>query len=568
MSGRMLGGLTLLACFVAAVAPSGAQTPPPPPPRPTTRAAATLETLGTSVIRGRVVAADTSKPLRRAQITITLPGTRESRTGSTDIQGRYEVRDLPAGRYDVSATRSGYLTVRHGQRRLSDPPRPLEVADGQTIENIDFVLPRMSVISGRVLDATGEPIAGAQVMAYRYRYADGRRTLGGVGSPGHTDDTGSYRILSLTPGDYFVRGHSSEIWTEAKTRALLTFTPTYFGGTSDAASAQRVRVGAGQETPNIEIALTPTRALRIAGTALDAMGRPLVGQMVSMQQMLMGPGGGIVTPMNARVNDDGAFEFTKLTAGTYFIDVRTARDKDGRSELVAMTLLLAGNDIENLLLMTSGGGSLSGRIVTEGGSLPDLPPDRMSVTASPADPQATPTFTFVPSNGQVRDDFTFERMGLARRQRVTMQLPDGWALASVMVNGVDVIDSGLDFKNGERISGAELTITNQLTTVTGRVMNDKGAAADDATVVMFASAADRWTPRSRYIRMARPDQNGLFTIEGLPAGEYRAVAVDTIEEGQWTHPEFLASIVGAAIKLTLEKGARKTQDLRITRGPR
>jgi hypothetical protein len=137
-----------------------------------------------------------------------------------------------------------------------------------------------------------------------------------------------------------------------------------------------------------------------------------------------------------------------------------------------------------------------------------------------------------------------------------------------MVNGVEAIDTGLDFKNGERITGAELTITNQITQLTGRVTDDKGAAADESTVVVFASDASRWTPRSRYIRMARPDQNGQFLVEGLPPGEYRAVAVDVIEEGEWTDPAFLEAMAGPASKLSLEKGARRTHDLRLTRRSR
>jgi hypothetical protein len=301
---------------------------------------------------------------------------------------------------------------------------------------------------------------------------------------------------------------------------------------------------------------------------MDGLGRPLAGEMVSMQYRVMGPSGGIVRPMNARINADGSFEFKSLTPGEHYIELRTPRDKEGRSESVGLTLQLGGSDIENLVLATTGGGSLTGRIMLEGGALPELPTAGMTVTAAPVDPDNTPRFTSATATGRVADDFTFERTGLTRWQRIGMQLPAGWALASVMVNGVEAIDTGLDFKNGERITGAELTITNQITQLTGRVTDDKGAAADESTVVVFASDASRWTPRSRYIRMARPDQNGQFLVEGLPPGEYRAVAVDVIEEGEWTDPAFLEAMAGPASKLSLEKGARRTHDLRLTRRSR
>src|SRR5204863_6350750 len=100
-----------------------------------------------------------------------------NRTASTDAAGRYEVAELPAGQYTVSVGRSGYLTLRYGQHRPLEQGKPLQVLDKQTVDHIDFSLPRMSVIAGRVLDEIGEPIAGVTVMALRSRYWEGRRQL-------------------------------------------------------------------------------------------------------------------------------------------------------------------------------------------------------------------------------------------------------------------------------------------------------------------------------------------------------------------------------------------------------
>jgi hypothetical protein len=62
---------------------------------------------GTAVIRGRVLAADSQRPLRRARITVTAPELLEPRIVGTDADGRYEVGDLPPGRYRVEVRRSG-----------------------------------------------------------------------------------------------------------------------------------------------------------------------------------------------------------------------------------------------------------------------------------------------------------------------------------------------------------------------------------------------------------------------------------------------------------------------------
>src|SRR5258707_644487 len=56
---------------------------------------------GTGKLRGRVVAGDTGSSVRRAQVRIGSPDI-GSKTAFTDAQGRYEFKDLPAGRFNLS----------------------------------------------------------------------------------------------------------------------------------------------------------------------------------------------------------------------------------------------------------------------------------------------------------------------------------------------------------------------------------------------------------------------------------------------------------------------------------
>src|SRR4051812_21409805 len=53
--------------------------------------------VGTATIRGRVVASDTGAPVRRAQVR--AQGVGAPRLTSTDANGNFELRDLPAGRW-------------------------------------------------------------------------------------------------------------------------------------------------------------------------------------------------------------------------------------------------------------------------------------------------------------------------------------------------------------------------------------------------------------------------------------------------------------------------------------
>src|SRR5688572_19006698 len=193
--------------------PQGATQPGPPVPRgampPRDGAAAAVPT-GTARIRGRVVAADNGAPLRRAQVRISAAELRVNRSATTDADGRYEFAELPAGRYNVNVSRSGYVSLSFGQQRPFEQGRPLDLGAAQQADRIDFALPRGAVIAGRITDELGEPLAGVRVQAMRYQYLpNGRRQLTPVGGAGMfggpvSNDLGEFRLYSLMPGTYVV----------------------------------------------------------------------------------------------------------------------------------------------------------------------------------------------------------------------------------------------------------------------------------------------------------------------------------------------------------------------------
>jgi hypothetical protein len=185
------------------VTPGVAVPPPmPPQPRPAPPRDQAAATTGTANIRGVVVASDDGRPLRRVVVRVNAPELRDQRSGMTDLSGRYEIAGLPAGRYTVSAYRAGFVTISHGQTRPNEMGRPIEVRDGQTVERINFALPRGAVITGRIVDEYGEPVAGASVQPMQMRYMNGRlqpMMSGGMGGMFQTPDTG-YRQTSNTGG--------------------------------------------------------------------------------------------------------------------------------------------------------------------------------------------------------------------------------------------------------------------------------------------------------------------------------------------------------------------------------
>src|SRR5688500_4941181 len=160
---------------------------------------------GTAKISGRVVAADTGSPIRRAQISINSRDAQFNRNVATDNDGRYEFTGLSEGRYRLFVSKAGYVALEYGQARPFEAGKPLDIATGQVLEKIDFGLPRGSAITGRITDEFGDPITDVQVQALRYQFLNGERQLVDAGRTAQTDDLGAYRIFGLMPGDYIIR---------------------------------------------------------------------------------------------------------------------------------------------------------------------------------------------------------------------------------------------------------------------------------------------------------------------------------------------------------------------------
>jgi len=187
----------------------------------------------TGAIRGKVVREGTREPISEVQIFLngpsgpsaapvvtpfatggvvvvngvavaaTVPGapTANKPAAVTDSGGTFEIRDVPAGKQVVTASREGYF----GTSRVAVQPSVQEnttVTAGKTTE-VTFVLVPAGIIAGRVTSINGENASDVAVQALRLSYQDANPILQSVGTR-VTDDRGEYRLFKLPPGQYYV----------------------------------------------------------------------------------------------------------------------------------------------------------------------------------------------------------------------------------------------------------------------------------------------------------------------------------------------------------------------------
>ena len=317
---------------------------------------------GTASVSGTVVVAGTGQPARRARVTLNATEGGGSRTATTDEEGRYAFDQLAAGRYNVSASKSGHVGVTYGQARPGRPGTPIQLTEGQKFA-ANLQLPRGSVITGTVVDEYGEATAGTQVRVLRYAMQGGRRTLQQSGN-GTTDDRGIYRVYGLQPGDYIVSavprnaGPSVDVarlQTElaavreriaavapnaADVRALATragmlqsqlpqaeeqatgYAPVYFPGTVSATQAGTIALNLGEERASVDFQLVRVSLAHIEGTVVNSTGQAIDNVLLTLTDAAPSVPGAIT--MGTRADADGRFRLANVPPGSYRLTARAA----------------------------------------------------------------------------------------------------------------------------------------------------------------------------------------------------------------------------------------------------
>jgi len=254
-----------------------------------------------------------------------------------------------------------------------------------------------------------------------------------------------------------------------------------------------------------------------------------------------------------------------MLPGRYRLTASTGRD--GKTESGSVIVEVGSEDLQHVSIVLGNGAEVSGKIVVEGQSTQPIEPRQIRVMLVPdAGPMMGGFFGGGPQ--ETKDDLTFSQSVAEGSMRFNVNLPTGnYYLKSIRMEGRDVTDQAVDFKNNDRYQGVEVVISSQGGQLSGVVRKEEGGEVlRGATVVLFAADPERQS-KSRFTKTVQTDQQGSFAAKGLAPGEYVVCALLNHEAGAETDVSYLKEIEKLGKRVELPAGGTKTENLVAAAGP-
>ena len=543
-----------------------------------------------------------------------------------DAEGRFFFSELPAGEFSLYAMKEGYLGAAFGQRRPGGTSQRITLTEGQRRADVTLRVWKYAVITGTVVDEAGEPAVGVAVKALPKTIVGGRTRFGDaydLAPNTNTDDRGMFRISRVIPGTYVVLvpstqttlpvkalevqdsslrtemfwGGVSEVTPLGQPRtqqvgefALMTlsrvlippppspdgrlqvYPATYFPSATTPSAATPITLQSGEER-DVAIALRPVRAVRVSGQLITPDGsRPprmtvrLMGAAMDDLAATSTSGGtGNVSYAAATALTDAAGRFTLLGVPPGDYVIQQANDFFARNlreglpaYWVSQPLTVGNTDVVDVPLRLRHALRIEGRVEfrsEKGTKPPPRPPMLILETATGEAGRAAVEIT--------SESFSSVVMG-GRYLAYPYEL-NGWYVHSVTLDGKDVTDRAFDLQ--EDVASLVITLTDRPTKVTGTVTDERGNATATAAVLLFPVDRQRWFgygTSPRIFKSATTTENGAYTFEHVPAGDYHVIAIDPAGMDGWQEPARLEALMPSAAKLTVAASdTLKTLDLRV-----
>ena len=486
----------------------------------------------TGMVAGRVTRVDTGEPLANINVVLNPSPTRDEivdqkvellarrpLTVPTDDDGRFVFSEVAAGNYALIVRAVGFVAVGGPPSRLGTANISITLKDGERRERVNVGFAPTGSIEGRLVDEYGDPAPGIIVVVSQLAQVAGKPRLmpaTGVVTAGPTDDRGWFRLSGLPPGNCYLAA-----MPEPFERSGAGFAPTFFPGTALVDAASPVHIPSDGSAVDVRFGLIAARTSTVSGVATDTSGRPVPKAQVRLMPTY---GHELRMPVMVSMTADGegVFVVRDVPDGTYVIHAEDRRMFGHTTMTVAG---VPGVDPAPMVVVMKPRVTARGRVVFEGTGTRTT--KGLGIGFQPSD------FVSGPAGGlailseinpsAINPNWNFEIPNLAWHGMLRVIPPSGWALAQVRVNGTDITDKPYDFQSAD-VSGIEVVLTSRIGTVSGTVAGSV-QSFPEATVLIFGADDVTWPYLVRTLRVAQPDQQGAFRVQGLVAGRYFAVAL-------------------------------------------
>jgi hypothetical protein len=512
-------------------------------------------------IQGKVVEAKSGQPIRKVYVEVRCMMCAFFSPGSamTSADGTFAIENLQPGRYTVTLERTGFVQASSRREQATFALQP-----GQSLDGLVFKLQAAGLISGKIVDVDGEPMAHVVVqaaMAGTVRGAENFRSDSAT-----TNDLGEYRIADLRPGKYLIFAQifqTAPVRVQVKDKPIerLVYVSTYYPGTVDKSRATEVAVRAGEEVVvNFGVLMTHTH--RISGTVAGVPNGAILN--IDGLEAVVGTG-------SAVLREGSHFRFENVLPGTYVGEVLVFKPGEEWHQTLVLTpsIEVTETDVDGIQLQAEPGGQIHGvvRLDTKGKFdwtqlKVDLVPVKENMSKTVADIIRS---AMSRPRAAVSNDGTFELKNVPNVPGANYQLLIGansdsfrdYYTKSVILGGRDVADSGFAV-NGDVY--LDVVVSPKGATIEGTVVDSNGQPVPYSKAAVVPDSEHRFRPDS--YQLQRTDEHGHFIARGLPPGSYVALAF----EESWDdtqQPEFFKTFGDKGEKIELEEGTRKSVTAKV-----
>jgi hypothetical protein len=425
---------------------------------------------------------------------------------TTDKEGRFQMNNLPDGRYYLVPLAPAYFAP--SEDRMIASGKPITLMKGETLEGIELKLIPGGVITGRVTTAGGQTVVGQNIYLRATDPSALQQLPSMIANDSRfkTDDRGVYRIYGLPAGRFTVSVLSG------RPGAGWIFHP----GVTEESRAGQIDIVAGQVAENIDIKLPPlTRVYEATGRVVDEATGQLIPRISVGRSVLEANSNKAVGMIGGQpVDEHGAFRFPNLAPGRYAVYVSIGGGEYYSDEVI---FDVTDQDVTGLEIKARRAASMSGVVVIEGARDP-------SVLSEMSDLRVLVNRTAggmgisgaIGADGRFRisglppDKFRFNLSWRTQQRRF-------WLLGAER-DGVRLPDL-IEVAAGEQVTGLRLIVAFGTGVVRGQVQIVGGMLPEGARLNVSARRADL-PDRPSSASGVTVDARGRFLIEGLTTGAH------------------------------------------------